>query len=277
MRTGQSVFDRSGLATRHDFKTQEWAETFRKLEADHAEFLALEDQFRSKGYLWGADPLHQWSRAWEYPYVYHHVARMTAEQSRVSTIVDVGSGVTFFPFSLARLGHRVICVDNDPICASDLPRAAQLVRSSPGEVVFRPSNGAALPVEDGEAQCVYCISVLEHVPEFEGLVREIARALAPGGMLLLTVDVDLLGNLEIGPARFRDLQVLLNDLFVPLHPETTVHPLDVLRSDQSMFPFPQGTALRNAARSAMNVALRQLGRPERGVLLACHAMALTKR
>jgi hypothetical protein len=60
-------FDRSGLAALSDLQTEEWRELFTSLEDQQREFLAKEEAFRSADYPWPRDPLHTWSRVWEYP------------------------------------------------------------------------------------------------------------------------------------------------------------------------------------------------------------------
>ena len=47
--------------------------SFALLEKEQADFLAMESAFRSREYKWPRDPLHTWSRVWEYPYTYHHL------------------------------------------------------------------------------------------------------------------------------------------------------------------------------------------------------------
>ena len=48
-------------------------------------------------------------------------------------------------------------------------------------------DGAHLPVRDGSVDTVLSTEVLEHVPDPQALVVEMARVLRPGGKLLLTV------------------------------------------------------------------------------------------
>ncbi len=54
----------------------------------------------------------------------------------------------------------------------------------PGTVYF---TGDAWPVADNTADVVLCTETLEHVPHPQGFLAEAARALKPGGRLLLTV------------------------------------------------------------------------------------------
>lgn len=244
-------FDYSGLAARSDFQSPEWHDIFAALERDQAEFLSKEALFRSKEYPWPRDPLHCWSRAWEYPYAYYHLRewRRQWRGSELPVVLDVGSGVTFFPFSVARLGCHVVCTDPDPVCQLDWGRAIPQISQEPGQVSFRHLEGSALPLENGEADAVYCISVIEHIPSFEHTVAEMARVLKPGGPLLLTIDLDLLGTAELSVETRNRLLAALQGHFAPLRSARSLHPLDVLDTKSGPFPVrgPSGMALLKEA------------------------------
>lgn len=51
----------------------------------------------------------------------------------------------------------------------------------------RHGDATALRFGDGSLDAILCLDVLEHVPDFRAALREFARALKPGGVLLLTV------------------------------------------------------------------------------------------
>jgi SAM-dependent methyltransferase len=230
-------FDRSGAAARSDLDTEAWRALFARMEQDQARFLARESEFRSPEYPWPRDPLHTWSRVWEYPYVFHHLEAFArgARGDRIPRALDLGSGVTFFPFAVASLGYDVVCADTDPVCATDLARAATVVEHAPGHVAFRLVDPRRVPLADAEADAVFCISVLEHIPDFVATVREIARVLRPGGLLVLTNDLDLRGDQQISVAGYQELLAELRRHFDFLHPEVTVHPADLLRSCEGRF------------------------------------------
>jgi len=156
----------------------------------------------------------------------------------------MGSGVTFFPFAVARLGYHVTCVDIDPICVTDIPRAASAVPHGPGTVDFRIAKGNSLPFKDGEMDAVYCVSVLEHVSNPESTVLETARILKPGGLLLLTIDLDLRGDSEIGVHAHRKLVAALKACFDYELAEATVHPADILDNTKGPFRIPILCGLR---------------------------------
>lgn len=242
------VFARSGLAALSDFERPEWRELFAKLEKDQADFLAHEGQFRSPEYRWPRDPLHNWSRAWEYPYAYHHLQEFQRAAGGRAGVplkaLDLGSGVTFFPFALARSGYEVICTDTDPVCVTDLGRAQKLVAHAPGQVSFRLTDGKSLPLADGEVDAVFCISVLEHIPEFTPTIAEVHRVLKPGGLFVLTIDLDLRGDSELGIAARHKLRGALAERFEFRVPPETIHPADMLTTITGPYAMPVPTGWR---------------------------------
>jgi len=240
----KNPFNRSGLASLSDLQILEWSNTFKMLENDQSIFFSKEAEFRSPEYKWLRDPIHNWSRVWEYPYVYHHLKSLRKKftDSEMPHVVDFGSGVTFFPFSVARLGYLVTCTDYDPICEKDLTRAIRCVTQKPGKIIFRLTDGKELPFSDAEVDLVYCISVLEHIPEFEIIISEIVRILKPGGYFILTIDLDLKGDSELNIESYKFLKLKLNQHFDYLYPEITIHPADILYSDVGPYALrkPQG-------------------------------------
>ena len=227
-----SPFDLSGLAALSVFKTQAWKDLFSILEREQAVFIKESTRFRSVDYKWPRDPLHTWSRCWEYPYVYHHILKWMESRAGLPTpkIVDVGSGVTFFPFKVARLGCDVSCTDVDIVCEKELESVSKVFPSVPGHLDFRLADGDKLPYADAEIDAVYCISVLEHIPRFELAIEEMSRILKPGGALFLTIDIDLRGDCEIGAERYKSLKEAIDKHFDYIAPVRTVHPSDLLTS-----------------------------------------------
>jgi SAM-dependent methyltransferase len=245
------IFDRGGLASLSDLRTPEYGVLFSHLEKEQAEFLVHEQDFRSPEYRWPKDPLHEWSRIWEYPYAYHHLRRwrQTMPSGATPTVADVGSGVTFFPFSIARLGCNVICTDIDPVCETDLGRAATMHPVAPGAVQFRRSGENDLPFVDGELDAVYSISVVEHIPAFAHTLDEVWRVLKPGGLFLLTCDICLQGAGELRVESYRRLTQVLRSRFETVFPDIGIHPLDTLCSDS--LPQPKKATVRRTTRKGL--------------------------
>jgi len=252
------VFERSGLAALADLDKPEWRKLFALLEREQDKFLAKESQFRSPHYTWPRDPLHTWSRVWEYPYAFHHLRRLRQSLPERARVVDFGSGLTFLPFSLGRLGLHVTCVDVDPAAVRSVESAARCIDAAPGKVDAVLAGPEGVPLADGEAELVYCISVLEHAVDPLKELAEIARILRPGGTLILTIDLDLQGNLALGVEARANLLRAVNRMFEWSMPCTTVHPAGLLTSNSGPFPCdePRGFAgahfwLRQLAKSLL--------------------------
>jgi SAM-dependent methyltransferase len=230
------IFDRSGLARVSDLQTPEWKQNFDILRHWHDEFSRQGTNFRSPNYPWPTKPLYCWSRVWEYPFAYHHVSRFVRTFPGTPKLADVGSGVTFFPFAIADLGADVLCTDVDPTCGLDLSRATTVIRHR-GNVTFRLIEGKTLPFAEAELDAVYCISVLEHISDFEKTIAEISRCLKVGGLFVLTFDVAIEGIDGIAEERRLVLLNELNQQF-SLVTERDVVPLsDALLSDRGPYPM----------------------------------------
>jgi len=262
----ENPFDRNGLASLDDLSTPEWHSLFPLLESIQSEFLAA--QPHCPDYPWPRDPLHNFIRVWEYPFVYHQLNsyRGGIRGHSLPLIVDLGSGATFFPFAIARLGYSVIAVDADARAKSSMDRAIGAVSTGTGEVTSLLSDARSIALETESVDGVYCISVLEHIPDFEAVISEVRRILRPGGLFVLTFDVDLRGNFELGPAAFTRLMQMLHASFSLIYPEKVIHPLRVLTSNNSTYPmyryrtisYELVRSLWNCLRSAHN---RLRGRP----------------
>lgn len=235
----EHVFKRAGLAVLSDLDSPEYQKLFSELEIEQFAFIDKESEFRSPDYRWPRDILHFWSRIWEYPYVYHYLKEQSTAfgPSFKAKVVDIGSAVTFFPFSVAKLGYHVHCLDVDATCGPDIDRAAASIQHQPGEIDFRLVADGRFPLEDGEVDAAYCVSVLEHIPNFENTIQEVFRVLKPNGLFILTIDLDLCGFLDIGISRYYDMRHCLGEYFDLKEPEVTVHPLDVLQPRNGPFPY----------------------------------------
>jgi SAM-dependent methyltransferase len=83
-------------------------------------------------------------------------------------LLDVGSGTAWYrPWVSSRV-DRYITVDEDPAVGPDIV-----------------GDATAIPVADGFADTVLCLSVLELISEPSAAFAEFARVLKPGGTLVL--------------------------------------------------------------------------------------------
>lgn len=190
------------------------------------EFLARNrDALRDYSAHWVADPLHHWSRRWEYPYVYERLAAWITRRAADAQagagggvrILDAGSGLTFFPHFLCRElpVEGVECCDRDPAMARD---AARLVPPASEKVRYDTRDLANLGFPDESFDCIYCISVLEHTAERDRIAAEFQRTLRPGGLLVVTIDVSLDGKAEIPRDEAAQLMGELERRFEALDP-----------------------------------------------------------
>jgi len=135
------------------------------------------------------------ARLWEYPFA------VLEGEPEGKTCADIGCGMSAFTLYLHACG-TVTGVDPDlfthgvkhlghGVSQDFLKRTGLDIRQSTHEL---PSD---------HFDRVFCISVIEHVSrrKVHGMVRDMARILKPGGLLVMTVDV----NIEYDMARPMDL------------------------------------------------------------------------
>jgi SAM-dependent methyltransferase len=90
--------------------------------------------------------------------------------------LDVGCGEGRMARDLAALGHPIVAVDGSPSLAREAAQHAQPTAVAAGDI-------AALPFASGVADIVVCFMVLMDVEELDRAVAELARVLAPGGVV----------------------------------------------------------------------------------------------
>ena len=109
---------------------------------------------------------------------------------------DLGCGTGGTAEALAPFVRRVVAVDDSPeMLAAAHRRLDEHERA--GRVELRRGALEALPVADGELDAALLLLVLHHLPDPAAVLAEAARALVPGGRLVV---VDMLAHEE---GRFR--------------------------------------------------------------------------
>lgn len=208
-----------GVPTRARYRALLESPDFKDLEAFSRRFL-LRNQSPLRGYSrrWSSDPLHHWSRQWEYPFVLQWLDRAidTAPPGGVR-ILDAGSGVTFFPFYLADRHPRieVVCLDTDRRVEAAYSRILEPSRT---RVSFKTGEIQRMAEGDGTFDAVYCISVLEHTGDYERVIQEFRRVLKPGGWLIVTFDISLDGEAQVPVDTAESLLARLKAHFEPCEP-----------------------------------------------------------
>jgi 2-polyprenyl-6-hydroxyphenyl methylase/3-demethylubiquinone-9 3-methyltransferase len=97
------------------------------------------------------------------------------------TALDVGCGAGLLCEPLARLGAEVTGVDAAP---ANIEAAALHAEGAGLDVRYMAGELASLGL--GEFDLLTCLEVLEHVADKRAFVAELARHLAPGGLMVLS-------------------------------------------------------------------------------------------
>lgn len=97
-------------------------------------------------------------------------------------VADLGCGTGQLTQALAPFAGRVIGVDSSPA----MLRSAKARLGGLPNVELRRGELEALPIEDGGLDAAFLVLVLPYLAEPVPVIREVARALKPGGRILIT-------------------------------------------------------------------------------------------
>jgi len=98
---------------------------------------------------------------------------------------DLGAGTGFMTEGLLKKGVRVIAVDQSQAMLDLLARKLSEFRG----LECRLGDAGRLPIEDGLVDSVFANMYLHHVEDPAEAIKEMARILKPGGILVIT-DLD---------------------------------------------------------------------------------------
>src|SRR6266516_5763707 len=103
-------------------------------------------------------------------------------------ILDVGCGPGFYAAELLdEVGDQGSVVGLDG--STDMLAAAARRCEGRPNVAFHQAEATALPVNESEFDAALCVQVLEYVPDATAALREMHRALRPGGRVVVW-DID---------------------------------------------------------------------------------------
>lgn len=99
------------------------------------------------------------------------------------TVADIGTGTGILAVELARLGLRVVAIDN----SSRMLDSARTKLEAEGlsNVELRAGEALDLPLADAEVDAAFAHMVLQHLPSPAEAIREMARAVKPGGVVVV--------------------------------------------------------------------------------------------
>jgi 2-polyprenyl-3-methyl-5-hydroxy-6-metoxy-1,4-benzoquinol methylase len=159
-------------------------------------------------YRWSKSPLREWSRCCEYPFIYETVKKYAKDGSR---ILDFGSGKNFLPILLSEEGFKVTCLDID-----DYSQFYNNNSINGRYLDFQTDIGRLSEKFD----VVYSVSVLEHTPNILIELDSIKTRLSDNGLLVLTLDIDIRGDLSISMDKLTELITYLASNYIEIDTES---------------------------------------------------------
>lgn len=111
-------------------------------------------------------------RAVEFSFALREINKLS-----ITTVLDVGSGTSPFPATLAYCGYLVTAVDN---VRDYWPQGMY------NHHFYVLDDDIRHPSIDRKFDVITCVSVLEHIPEFLDAARGFSSLLKPNGYLILT-------------------------------------------------------------------------------------------
>lgn len=128
------------------------------------------------------------------------VSRLVGDP-RQRRMADIGCGTGRHAIRLARAGAHVVGVD----FSSGMLRALQRKPLPEGLTVLEHDLTTGVPFDDASFDLVLCCLVLEHMPDLDASIAELARICRPGGSVIIT-DLHPEMTRRGIQARYRDAQ-----------------------------------------------------------------------
>jgi len=116
---------------------------------------------------------------WRVPYFEGALTRHYGHRLGEVRLLDIGCGGGVLAEEFASLGCRVTGIDISP---RSIAVARSHAASREWSINYQIASGTDLPFAEAAFEAVSCCDVLEHIPAWEGVIREAARVLVPGGL-----------------------------------------------------------------------------------------------
>jgi 2-polyprenyl-6-hydroxyphenyl methylase/3-demethylubiquinone-9 3-methyltransferase len=131
---------------------------------------------------------------WRVPYFQRRLRRRQINPQGTRAL-DVGCGGGLLAEEFAAMGLTVMGIDPSE---KSLEAARAHAAQRGLHIDYRPGSGDALPFETESFELVSCCDVLEHIPNWDAVIGEIARVLKPGGVFFYdTVNRTLYSKLVV--------------------------------------------------------------------------------
>lgn len=124
-----------------------------------------------------------WSRKYEYPWF---VIRGNFQPDL--SVLDVGGGDSILQYRMAQLSKSVTNLDITNY-HWDRIKERDLHKQFGENIAFVQGDARNMPFKDELFPRVVCASVIEHIEDPDKVVKEMWRVLAPGGRLLVSMDI----------------------------------------------------------------------------------------
>ncbi len=148
-------------------------------------------------------------------------------------VLDMGCGNGSISLPVASLGHEVVGVDVNEAAIEEARRRNNFIFAR-----FEKCTGQALPALD-PFDCAICSEVLEHLDDPAAMVRTLAAALKPDGVLIVTIPNgygprECLGRTERALRRYRWVNWSIDRIrtFLRMRTENEKHLMHTANPDQ---------------------------------------------
>jgi ubiquinone/menaquinone biosynthesis C-methylase UbiE len=201
---------KTGIPIIEDYEKLKNNPIFKEMEFFSNNFLKNNEKVLN-GYSlkWVKDPFHQWSRQYEYPFVFTNIKK----KSKLN-ILDAGSGITFFPYYLQKTFpySDIYCCDHDKYLQKYFN---DINANENANISFDICDLNNTEYPDNHFDYIYSISVLEHTNNYSDIIKEFKRILKPNGRLILTFDISLERNDNLGINNAKNIINILNNNLSP--------------------------------------------------------------